>query len=427
MLGDAELLLPRLVAAAPTDAASGEAGVAVDDETRFARQFTAEWIALLIGLVVLGALIGWSLFKAHAALDATERDRLRVQARVVDDNVGQQLDGMNRALASVRDEFLGDAGAQRLDPALGAPEGAERRDPGRALDGSARRRRQRSSRAASTRCSAATSPTATTSATRARPGRRCDPARRPAAARRRSAPTPSSSFARSARPNGAFAGAVAAALEPEYFKVLMRSVLYAPDMWVSLGHGDGKVFVTMPEDPRRIEGEAQPAIAAIGALRGDSGADADRDRRHRRLERAANDRARPDLAAVAGDGQAARHRRQPIPARSCSRRGESRRSPTSPSSRCSAPAPPSACIAASGGASRTRCSRRAPNANAARPPSSSSSRSRAPTWACGTGTSATIASTTTRWCGASSAIRPASSAIRARRGATSSIATTPSG
>ena len=29
-----------------------------------------------------------------------------MQARVVDDNVGQQLDGMYRALASVRDEFL---------------------------------------------------------------------------------------------------------------------------------------------------------------------------------------------------------------------------------------------------------------------------------------------------------------------------------
>ena len=57
-------------------------------------------------LAVLGALIGWSLFKAHDAVDATERDRLRVQARVVDDNVGQQLDGMYRALASVRGEFL---------------------------------------------------------------------------------------------------------------------------------------------------------------------------------------------------------------------------------------------------------------------------------------------------------------------------------
>ena len=74
------------------------------------------------------------------------------------------------------------------------------------------------------------------------------------------------------RPNGTFAGAVAAALEPEYFKVLMRSVLYAPDMWVSLGHADGKVFVTMPEDPRRIEGESQPAFAAMGRQHGEPGA-----------------------------------------------------------------------------------------------------------------------------------------------------------
>src|SRR5206468_11990974 len=73
-------------------------------------------------------------------------------------------------------------------------------------------------------------------------------------------------------PNGAYVGAVAAALEPEYFKVLLRSVLYAPDMWVSLGHGDGKVFVTMPEDPRRIEGESQPAFAAMGRAHGDTSA-----------------------------------------------------------------------------------------------------------------------------------------------------------
>ena len=62
-----------------------------------------------------------------------------------------------------------------------------------------------------------------------------------------------------------------AALEPEYFEVLMRSVLYAPDMWVSLGHSNGKVFVTMPRDndpartdwqPPRIGGDERPAPLA---------------------------------------------------------------------------------------------------------------------------------------------------------------------
>ena len=89
-----------------TQAAADANVAAADPDAGFTRQFAAEWIALLFALAVVGALIGWSLFKAHEAVDATERDRLRVQARVVDDNVGQQLDGMYRALASVRGEFL---------------------------------------------------------------------------------------------------------------------------------------------------------------------------------------------------------------------------------------------------------------------------------------------------------------------------------
>ena len=54
-------------------------------------------------------------------------------------------------------------------------------------------------------------------------------------------------------PNGTFAGAVAAALEPKYFKVQMRSVLYEPDKWDAHAHVDGNLFVTIPEDPRRFE------------------------------------------------------------------------------------------------------------------------------------------------------------------------------
>jgi diguanylate cyclase (GGDEF)-like protein/PAS domain S-box-containing protein len=48
-------------------------------------------------------------------------------------------------------------------------------------------------------------------------------------------------------PNGEFAGVVNASVEPEYFKVLLDSVRHTPDAWVYLAHGDGKVFLTMPE------------------------------------------------------------------------------------------------------------------------------------------------------------------------------------
>ena len=315
---------------------------------------------------MLAALIGWSLFKAHDALDATERDRLRVQARVVDDNVGQQLDGMYRALASVRDDFLatpvysvstllsvrlkalsdaipgvrsmvlldvdGNVVASSVDTLLG-----------RDFSNRDYFRKARDGHGAQTLYVAPPLKTVINSYTVV--------------------------FVRAIyAANGEFVGAAAAALEPEYFKVLMRSVLYAPDMWVSLGHADGKVFVTMPEDPRRIEGELQPG-SGDGEPR--PGGDADPDRPDRRLDRDAHDGARRDLAARAGDGQAARDRRRADRRPSCSRRGGSRRWPTSPSSPCSAPARRSASIAASGAASRMRACRRTPSASAPRPPSSS--------------------------------------------------------
>ena len=51
---------------------------------------------------------------------------------------------------------------------------------------------------------------------------------------------------------GEFAGTISAALDPEYFNVLLRSVLDAPDRWASLAHGDGKVFLFMPPNEQAL-------------------------------------------------------------------------------------------------------------------------------------------------------------------------------
>lgn len=48
-------------------------------------------------------------------------------------------------------------------------------------------------------------------------------------------------------PNGKFNGIVTAALDPEYFKVLLSSILYAPDMVATIVHGDGISFLAMPD------------------------------------------------------------------------------------------------------------------------------------------------------------------------------------
>ncbi len=48
---------------------------------------------------------------------------------------------------------------------------------------------------------------------------------------------------------GKFSGVVEATLNPEYFKVLLGSVQYAPDMWSALAHGDGLQFIMEPDRP----------------------------------------------------------------------------------------------------------------------------------------------------------------------------------
>ena len=48
-------------------------------------------------------------------------------------------------------------------------------------------------------------------------------------------------------PQGEFAGTITASLDPRYFRTLMASVLYAPDMWDSIAHGDGLLFLIEPE------------------------------------------------------------------------------------------------------------------------------------------------------------------------------------
>lgn len=62
--------------------------------------------------------------------------------------------------------------------------------------------------------------------------------------------------------DGSFNGVVSAALDPEYFHVLLSSVLYAPDMWSSISHGDGIRFMIVPVK----EGQAGKNLAQPGTF-----------------------------------------------------------------------------------------------------------------------------------------------------------------
>jgi diguanylate cyclase (GGDEF)-like protein/PAS domain S-box-containing protein len=63
-------------------------------------------------------------------------------------------------------------------------------------------------------------------------------------------------------PQGQFAGVVVATLDPNYFKTLMASVLYAPDMWTGIAHGEGTQFMLVPER----EGQTGRNIAQPGSF-----------------------------------------------------------------------------------------------------------------------------------------------------------------
>lgn len=57
-----------------------------------------------------------------------------------------------------------------------------------------------------------------------------------------------------AGPDGAFAGVVNASLDDTFFAPLLASVLYAPDMWATLVHADGTVFLRVPQR-ENVEGQ----------------------------------------------------------------------------------------------------------------------------------------------------------------------------
>ncbi|HEX9019872.1 MAG TPA: PAS domain S-box protein [Nitrospirota bacterium] len=47
-------------------------------------------------------------------------------------------------------------------------------------------------------------------------------------------------------PAGKFNGIIAATFDPEYFRTLLASIRYAPDMWAAIAHGDGVQFLMVP-------------------------------------------------------------------------------------------------------------------------------------------------------------------------------------
>ena len=214
------------------------------------RRYQLEWMLLLIMLLSLGAFIGYWLYDERTDIEAREQDRLQVQARVIDENLGRQLAGANNALAEVRDEFpppfsksVAQAASRHLKALSHAMPGVRTMFLADA-DGNvvAANRGELIGLSASEREYFRV------------PRERPDPALLYVSPPfRTTLGVYSINVVRVvAGSSGEFAGIVSATLDPEYFNVLLRSVLYTPDMWTSLAHENGQVFIFMPPNEQAL-------------------------------------------------------------------------------------------------------------------------------------------------------------------------------
>ena len=219
---------------------------------RLDRHFRFQWLLFAIAALILGAYIGEVIYSDHERIDAEEQARLLAQANVVDQNMGRQLVAADHVLSSVRDDLplLQLQGShkmlitRRLQAMIDAMPGVHGI---RILDA-----------AGASIFSSGEEPVGHDQRERGsfevvRQG--SDPAQLyvlpPFKADDGIMHMDVAKALLDAR--GAFAGALIATLESEYFNTLLSSINYAPDMLSSLIHADGTVIFRSP-DPKKLAG-----------------------------------------------------------------------------------------------------------------------------------------------------------------------------
>jgi len=209
-------------------------------------RFTKEWLFLGGALLALAGFLVWSLASERAAIEARERDRLAVQARIIGDGVERQLDVVNRALVNVRADLPGwraqAEGMQLANPRL------------RAFADAMTGVRTMTVLDARGMVIAASRPELIGTDFSGRAYFRDALARPDPDILHVSAPfmTALGVWAMNVvrvvpGPGGEFAGVVSATLDPDEYEHLLGSVRYTNDMWTALAHGDGMVFLFSPK------------------------------------------------------------------------------------------------------------------------------------------------------------------------------------
>ena len=208
------------------------------------RRFLAEWLAVGVMLLIVAAVLAATLYRERGAVEAQEADRLQTQVRVIDENLILQLEGANKALLGLVAErprvddpaalpaltlklkLLTDAMAGVSSMMVLDRSGTMVASSIDGLVGKNFRQREYfdAPRRGTDREMLYVSPPFHT-------------------ANGKYVVVISRGMTDAL---GAFSGVVTATLDTNYFAVVLRSVLYAPDMRTTLVHRDGKVFLSMP-------------------------------------------------------------------------------------------------------------------------------------------------------------------------------------
>ena len=212
---------------------------------RPAETFFSQWVILALSVGLIGVLALFSIVQQRRLIAGNERDRLQAQARVVDKNLGKQLEAANSALQGLLNDMPVFRGAAGLPEANHRMKALSNAMPGIRtmflVDATGRI-------AASNREELLGKDVGYRDYFTA-------PRRHPDLSLLYVSPpfkTILGSYLINLSrivpgPRGEFNGVVSAAIDPEFFDILLSSVLYAPDMRSGVIHRDGLRILMVPE------------------------------------------------------------------------------------------------------------------------------------------------------------------------------------
>jgi diguanylate cyclase (GGDEF)-like protein/PAS domain S-box-containing protein len=216
------------------------------------KQSHRQWWALLLALLLVASGVGLLLWQDLTHRLSTENDRLQVQARVIDEQLAQQIKSTNQVLHGIRDELNSWAGPGYQERVSGRLKALTDAMPGVSqigvVDSQGLLLITGRGSATSSRTPDGVREFFLSPRTRANPDMLYV-----------SEPLPGPNGVRGILLGRAildaetgFAGMVYARLEPEFFSGVMRSVLYAPDMVASIRTRSGQLVLQLTTGTQEI-------------------------------------------------------------------------------------------------------------------------------------------------------------------------------